>query len=72
MKKDKNKEKYESPFTKKTQVNLESGFMNASVFDPQNGQDDGVSIEGHEVGNTGDYTDIGWDNDGGTGRTWGN
>ena len=72
MKKDKNKEKYESPFTKKTQVNLERGFMNASVFDPQNGQDDGVSIEGHEVGNTGDYTDIGWDNDGGTGRTWGN
>ena len=72
MKKDKNKEKYESPFTKKTQVNLESGFMNASVFDPQHGQDDGVSIEGHEVGNTGDYTDIGWDNDGGTGRTWGN
>lgn len=72
MKKDKNKEKYESPFTKKTQVNLESGFMNASVFDPDNGQDDGVSIEGHEVGNTGDYTDIGWDSDGGTGRTWGN
>ena len=72
MKKDKNKEKYESPFTKKTQVNLESGFMNASVFDPENQQDDGVSIEGHEVGNTGDYTDIGWDNDGGTRSTWGN
>lgn len=72
MKKDKNKEKYESPFTKKTQVNLESGFMNASVFDPENQQDDGVKIEGHEVGNTGDYTDLGWDNDGGTGRTWGN
>ena len=72
MKKDKNKEKYESPFTKKTQVNLESGFMTASVFDPQNGQDDGVSIEGHEVGNTGDYTVIGWDNEGNTGSTWGN
>lgn len=72
MKKDKNKEKYESPFTKKTQVNLESGFMNSSVFDPENGQDDGVSIEGHEVGNTGDYTDIGWDNEGNTRSTWGN
>lgn len=64
MKKDKNKEKYESPFTKKTQVNLESGFMNASVFDPESQQDDGVKIEGHEVGNTGDYTDLGWDNQG--------
>ena len=72
MKKDKNKEKYESPFTKKTQVNLESGFMTASVFDPENGQDDGVSIEGHEVGNTGDYTNIGWDNEGNTRSTWGN
>ena len=72
MKKDKNKEKYESPFTKKTQVNLESGFMTASVFDPENQQDDGVSIDGHEVGNTGDYTGIGWDDDGGTRSTWGN
>lgn len=61
MKKDKEKVKYESPLTKKTQVNLESGFMTASVFDPENQQDDGVNIEGHEVGNTGDYTNVGWD-----------
>lgn len=62
MKKDKEKVKYESPLTKKTQVNLESGFMSsASVFDPENQQDDGVTIEGHEVGNTGDYTNVGWD-----------
>ena len=62
MKKDKEKVKYESPLTKKTQVNLESGFMSsASVFDPENQQDDGVNIEGHEVGNTGDYTKVGWD-----------
>ncbi len=62
MKKDKEKVKYESPLTKKTQVNLESGFMSsASVFDPENQQDDGVNIEGHEVGNTGDYTNVGWD-----------
>ena len=27
---------------------------------------------GHGVGNTGDYTDIGWDNDGNTRSTWGN
>ena len=30
MKKDKEKVKYESPLTKKTQVNLESGFMSRS------------------------------------------
>lgn len=63
MKKDKAKPKYESPSTRKTQVNLESGFMTASVFDPENNKDKGVSIEGHEVGNTGDYTGSGWDSD---------
>lgn len=74
MKKEK-KEKYESPQTRKTQVNLESGFMSsASIFDAKNQQDDGVSITGHEVGNTGDYTNIGWDNDNpiSTQNTWGN
>lgn len=55
------KKEYIAPLTEKTEVELEQGFMTASVFDPKNGQDDGVSIEGHEVGNTGDYTDIGWD-----------
>lgn len=64
MKKDKEKVKYESPLTKKTQVNLESGFMTASVFDPENQQDDFVNIECHEVGNTGDYTNVGWDDQG--------
>lgn len=59
--KEEKKEKYESPRTEKTQVNLESGFMTASIFEEVNDQDDGVSIEGHEVGNTGDYTDVGWD-----------
>lgn len=59
--KEEKKEKYESPRTEKTQVNLESGFMTASIFEEENNQDDGVSIEGHEVGNTGDYTGRGWD-----------
>ncbi len=59
--KEEKKEKYESPRTEKTQVNLESGFMTASIFEEVNDQDNGVSIEGHEVGNTGDYTDVGWD-----------
>lgn len=60
----KQKQHYERPQTTHTSVEAENGFMNASVFDPENGQDDGVSITGHEVGNTGDYTDIGWDNGG--------
>ena len=59
--KEEKKEKYESPRTEKTQVNLESGFMTASIFEEGNDQDKGVSIEGHEVGNTGDYTGLGWD-----------
>ena len=63
---------YETPATTRTAVELEQGFMKSSVFDPANEQDDGVSIEGHEVGNTGDYTNIGWDQDGGTRSTWGN
>ena len=50
---------------------MENGFMSGgSVFDPENDQDEGVSIEGHGAGNSGDYTDIGWDND--TQKTWGN
>lgn len=57
------KSKYVAPSTRRVMVELEQGFMTASVFDPENGQDDGVSIEGHEVGNIGDYTDIGWDDD---------
>lgn len=60
MKNQKQKE-YESPQTTFVEVELEQGFMKASIFEAENQQDDGVSIEGHEVGNTGDYTDVGWD-----------
>ena len=52
---------YVAPETKLTKVELENGFMKGSVLDPENDQDKGVSIEGHEVGNEGDYTDLGWD-----------
>ena len=55
------KKMYVSPETEMKLVELENGFMTASVFDPENQQDDGVNIEGHEVGNTGDYTNAGWD-----------
>ncbi|WP_303010598.1 hypothetical protein [uncultured Bacteroides sp.] len=61
------KKKYEVPTTVHTEVELENGFMKASIFEPDENRDEGVSIEGHEIGNTGDYTDIGWDqNDGGS------
>lgn len=66
------KKEYEVPLTTYSEVELEQGFMSASIFEDVNNQDDGVSITGHEVGNTGDYTDIGWDSDGATTRTWGN
>lgn len=66
------KKDYIAPHTEKSEVEMEQGFMSASIFDSENEQDDGVSIGGHEVGNTGDYTTIGWDNDGGTQSTWGN
>ena len=67
------KSKYVAPSTRRVTVELEQGFMSGgSIFGPENLQDNGVSIDGHEVGNTGDYTGIGWDNDGGTRSTWGN
>lgn len=63
MKKDKNKEKYESPFTKKTQVNLESGFMNGSV-NPENPNADNGRIEEHKVNDDFGFTfgHNDWDN----------
>lgn len=57
------KSKYVAPSTRRVTVELEQGFMSASIMDPNDNRDDGVSIEGHEIGNTGDYTDIGWDNE---------
>ncbi len=66
------KKDYIAPHTEKTEVEMEQGFMSASIFDAENQQDDGVSITGHEVGNTGDYTEAGWDNSIGTQNTWGN
>lgn len=44
----KNKETYESPQTKRTQVNLESGFMADSVYkSPENTE--GLKIESQKV-----------------------
>ncbi len=65
MKKEK-KEKYESPQTRKTQVNLESGFMQSSVFEGGTENAKGVTIEEHGFADPskqweGDYSDSGWD-----------
>lgn len=63
MKKNKEKEKYESPLTKKTTVSLENGICAASA-DVQNPNDGATGqIEEHQV-NTGfdyDFNDQGWD-----------
>lgn len=56
------KKNYVAPRTEQKEVELENGFMSsASIFEEANAQDDEVRIEGHEVGNTGDYTEEGWD-----------
>lgn len=60
------KKLYETPHTQHVEVELEEGLMSkASVFDPEDGHDNGVSIEGHEFGNSGNYfdnptTESGW------------
>ncbi len=51
------KETYEAPQTQMSEVELEQGFMNASVFAPEGQHDEGVSIKGHEFGNSGNYFD---------------
>lgn len=70
--KNQEQKEYEAPQTTCLEVELEQGFMSASIFEDTNNQDDGVSITGHEVGNTGDYSDFGWDGEGNTNSTWSN
>lgn len=51
------KKEYEVPLTRYLEVEMEQGFMKASVFEPEDGHDKGVSINGHEFGNSGNYFD---------------
>lgn len=62
MKKNKEKEKYESPLTKKTTVSLENGICAASA-DVKNPEDNG-GIEEHTVNSDFNFTfdDQEWDN----------
>lgn len=58
------KKLYETPRTQHVEVELEEGIMNtASVFDPEDQHDKGVTIEGHGFGNQQDFTGTGWDDD---------
>lgn len=62
----KKKELYEAPRTKITEVELENGFMKASVFEEGEGHDRGLTTEEHGFANPGaewegDYDEIGWD-----------
>lgn len=56
------KKNYETPHTQHVEVELEEGVMtSASVFDPEDQHDEGVTIQNHEFGETHDFTDEGWD-----------
>lgn len=51
------KKKYEAPQTRYLEVELEQGFMTVSIFEDESKHDEGVSIEGHSIGNSGNYFD---------------
>lgn len=57
------KKEYEIPRMDKLEVELEQGFLKASIFEPEDGHDKGVTIEGHGFGNSQDFTGTGWDDD---------
>lgn len=59
----KTEKQYVAPQTLHVEVELENGFMSASVFDPADEHDKGVTIEGHGFGNSQDFTGSGWDDD---------
>lgn len=56
------KKEYEIPRMDKLEVELEQGFMSASIFEDGDKHDEGVSIEGHSIGNSGNYFDENPDN----------
>lgn len=60
------KSKYVAPSTQRVTVELEQGFMTASVFDKDDGHDKGLQTEEHGFANPnqgweGDYGDDTWD-----------
>lgn len=62
----KTQKKYEAPQTQHAEVELEQGFMKASVFEDGKENAEGVTIEEHGFANPGqawegNYTDDGWE-----------
>lgn len=60
------KSKYVAPSTQRVTVELEQGFMTASIFEDENKHDKGLSTEEHGFANTraeweGDYGEGKWD-----------
>lgn len=55
------KKEYEVPLTTYSEVELEQGFMEASIFGKEDNHDKGVSIQNHEFGESHDFTEDGWD-----------
>ena len=60
------KNHYEKPQTFRTEVEVENGFMAASIMDPENGHDQGLTTEEHGFANSesqweGDYSNDTWD-----------
>lgn len=63
----KTQKKYEAPQTQHAEVELEQGFMSASVFEGGKENAEGVTIEEHGFANPGadwegDYSGSTWDN----------
>ena len=60
------KSKYVAPSTRRVTVELEQGFMSASIFEEENRHDEGLSTEEHGFANPGtdwegNYGESDWD-----------
>lgn len=51
------KDKYEAPLTRRTQVDLENGFMKASIVDKEDNKDNPVDAGDQEIEGNFDFTD---------------
>lgn len=56
MMKKEEKDKYEAPLTRRTQVDLENGFMKASIVDKEDNKDNPVDAGDQEIEGDFDFT----------------
>lgn len=56
----KTQKKYEAPQTQHAEVELEQGFMSASVFEKKENTES-LTIENHKVDETFDFSNDSWD-----------